>query len=110
MLEMEYVKQCLAQYLVETRKHEMESEQCGGQTVSGDLHFKFDCQRRMICDISRYAKTQEAFVKMRDEFEKMVCEIEQPTMDRMLDAVPTVDITKEQLEVLRKQLNSKLED
>lgn len=110
MLEMEYVKQCLAQYAIETRKHEMESEQRGGQTASGNLAFKLDCQWRMICDIFRYEKTQEAFEKMRDEFEKMVREIEQPPMDRMLDAVPIVEITKEQLEVLRQQLKSVLED
>lgn len=107
---MEYVKQCLAQYLIETRKHDMESNQSGEQTASGCLAFRIDCQRRMICDMSRYAKTQEAFEKMRDEFEKMVHEIEEPPMDRMLDAVPIVEITKENLEVLRQQLKGKLED
>lgn len=110
MFEMEYVKQCLAQYVAETQKNEMEREQRGEQSVSGRLAFRFDCQRKMICDISRYANTQESFEKMRDEFEKMIREIEKPTMDRLLDEFPIVEITKEQLEVLRQQLKSKLED
>lgn len=110
MLEIEYVKQCLAQYIIETRKHEMESKQGGEQTARGCLAFRFDCKRRMICDIYRYAKTQEAFEKMRDEFEKMLHEIEEPPMDRMLDDFQEVEITKEQLEVLRQQLKSTLED
>lgn len=109
MLEMEYVKQCLAQYVVETRKHEMESQQGGEHTASGDFSFKFDCQRRMICDMSRYAKTQGAFERMRDEFEKIVREIEEPQMDRVLD-IPIIEVTKESLEKIREQLKSALED
>lgn len=78
---MEYVNLCVSQYFIEIKKHELQAEKLGlERTATSISSFCIDCRNRMILDISHYTKDGEEFMKMRDEFERLIREINSAQM------------------------------
>lgn len=87
MQETEYVSLCVNQYFIEIKKHELQAEKLGlERTATSICSASVDCHNRMILDIGHYAKDGEEFVKMRDEFERLICEINSTQMVNQSDA------------------------